>query len=137
MNKRTIALFALIALIVIAMFLPWAYLWEDTHGPGVPNTYRPQLGLYPLGAPIGLLFTSLSFAAALAALVLSLFSAKRTVCRILCGLLLLVSAGLCLYEGISSSFERFTVLTWGIFGALILVGVWTLLFVGKKSRRHA
>ena len=83
----------------------------------------------------GHLWSGISFLLALAAFVFSFFSGKKLVCRILCGLLLLGSAGLCLYQGIEDGFDRFTALTWGIFGALVLLGIWTLFFL--KTERKA
>ena len=136
MKKRFVVLAGLIAAIIIVMFLPWAYLWEES-GFQAPTTYRPQFALYALGAPVGNLYTSLSFFLALISLVLAFFSSKHPVCRVFCGLLLLASAGLCLYDGIAGGFPCFTVLTWFIFGALTLLGLWTLLFVNGTSNRKS
>ena len=133
MKKRTILLSALIAMVLIAMFLPWAYLDENILGDG-RCYYYPKFGLYALGAPMGLIYTSLSFVLALAAFVLSFFSGKNLICRILCGLMLLGSAAACICDG---DYDCFTVLTWCIFGALVVLGLWTLLFFGRKSRRPA
>ena len=133
MKKRSILLSILIGVVLIAMFLPWAYLAEESI-PGSSTTYRPQFGLFALGAPVGNLFTSLSFVLALGAFVLSLLSGKKLVFRILCGLLLLGSAAFCICDG---CYDCFTVLTWSIFGALVLLGLWTLFFFNRTASRNA
>lgn len=137
MKKRAVILPALIALVLIAMFLPWAYLLEEVVNPDLPTFYRPQFGLYAFGAVMGLLYTGLSFVLALAAFVFFLFSGKKLICRIFCGLLLLSSAGLCICEGIIDGFACFTALTWCIFGALIALCVWTLFFFNRNTKRDA
>ena len=134
MKKRSFVLAGLIGLALIAMFLPWAYLWaEYTNGPNSPMCYYPKFGLYALGAPVGNLYSTFSFFLALAAFVFSFFSGKRPACRTLCGGLLLGSAGFCFYEGYPS-FHCFTALTWCIFGALVLLGLWTLFFFKTDKR---
>ncbi len=137
MKKRAIILSVLIALVLIAMFLPWAYLLKECPGPEYPYTYRAEFGNYPLSWPMGNVYVGLSFVLALAAFVFSFFSGKKLVCRIFCGLLLLGSAGLCLYEGIWGGFDCFTVLTWCIFGALVLLGLWTLIFFKHNAKQDA
>ena len=130
-KKHNGTLSILIGLVLIAMFLPWAYLSEEyiTESEVV---YRPAFGLFALGAPLGLIYTSISFVLALAAFLLSFFSGKSRVCRVLCGLLLLGSAAVCIYDG---GYDCFTVLTWCIIGALVLLGLWTLLFFGRKTSK--
>ena len=133
--KKPVLLSVLIGLVLAAMLLPWAYLqaWRS----GVPEYemhYRPAFGLFAFGAGIGSVFTSLSFVLALVAFVLSFFSAKKPVCRRLCGSLLLASAAACICDG---SFDCFTALTWGIFGTLILLGLWTLFFLRRVARGNS
>ena len=137
MKKRTIILSGLIALVLIAMFLPRAFLRENSHEPGYPVTYKTGFGYYAVGAPFGYLYVGLSFLLALPAFVFSFFNRKCLLCRILCGLLLLGSAGMCFYQGIRSGFDNFTALTWGIFGALVLLGIWTLFFIKTERKTTA
>lgn len=132
MKKCNMILSILIGFVLIAMLLPWAYLSEESLAPGSPATYRPQFGLFAFGAPVGNLFTTLSFVLAIGAFVFSFFSGKNLVCRILCGLLLLGSAVTCLCDG---NYDCFTVLTWCIVGALIVLGLWALFFSGRKATK--
>lgn len=132
MKKRNILLPILIGVVLIAMCLPWAYLWKDALADTV--VYRPKFGLFALGLPVGNPFTTLSFVLAIGAFVFSFFSGKKPVCRILCGLLLLASAAVCVCDG---CYDCFTVLTWAIFGALIVLGLWTLFFFGRKTTKAA
>lgn len=135
MKKRTIVLSILIALVLIAMFLPRGYMGRWANGPGETPQHYYQFESYIGALFTGSLYLGISFLLLLAAFVFSFFSGKQLICRIFCGLLLLGSAGLCLYEGIWAGFDCFTALTWGIFGALILLGIWTLCFL--KTERKA
>ena len=137
MKKQAIVISVLIAVVLVAMFLPWAFLWENSHEPGYPVTYTTGYGYYAFGWPVGYLYAGLSFVLALLAFVLSFFNRKCLLCRIFCGLLLLDSAGMCFYQGIRSGFDNFTALTWGIFGALILLGIWTLFFIKTERKTTA
>ena len=137
MKKRAIILSVLIALVLIAMFLPWTYMGRWANGPGETPSYHYQFESFIGALFTGSLYLGLSFILALAAFVFSFFSGKKLVCRILCGLLLLGSAGLCLYEGIWGGFDCFTVLTWCIFGSLVLLGLWTLLFFKHNAKQDA
>lgn len=132
--KKHRVLSLLIGIVLIAMFLPWAYLWKEAVGPDAPDTYRAAFGNYALGALVGDVYVGFSFVLALAAFVLSFFNGKKPACRIICGLLLLGSAGLCLCEGIWGGFDCFTALTWAIFGALIALGLWALFFLRGKTK---
>ena len=134
MKKRSIILSILIGLVLIAMFLPWAYLWQEVApDPAVPSTYRPQPGCFLLDLAYGDPWPALSFVLALISLGFALFSAKKAALRVVCGVLLLCSAGACVYEGVANGFDYFTPLTWCIFGTLVLLGLWTLLFFGRKT----
>lgn len=136
MKKRAIILPVLIALVLIAMFLPWAYQLRWANAPGVnPDHYYTSANF--MGALFtGSLYLGISLILALAAFVFSFFSKKSLVCRILCGVLLLVSAGFCFFESFPK-FRCFTVLTWCIFGALVLLGLWTLLFFKRNAKQDA
>lgn len=137
MKKRAIILPVLIALVLIAMVLPGAFLWENSHVPGYPDTYKTGFGYYAFGWPVGYLYVGLSFILALPAFLFSFFNRKSLVCRIFCGLLLLGSAGMCIYQGIKTGFDNFTVLTWCIFSALVLLAFWTLLFFKGNTKQDA
>ena len=135
MKKQAIIISVLIAVVLIAMFFPWGYMGRWANGPGETPQHYYQFESYIGALFTGSLYLGISFLLALAAFVFSFFSGKKRICRILCGLLLLGSAGLCLYQGIEDGFDRFTALTWGIFGALVLLGLWTLFFI--KTERNA
>ena len=136
MKKRAIILTVLIALELIAMFLPWTYMGRWANGPGETPSYHYQFESFIGALFTGSLYLGLSFIQALAAFVFSFFSKKSLVCRILCGVLLLVSAGFCFFESFPK-FRCFTVLTWCIFGALVLLGLWTLLFFKRNAKQDA
>ena len=129
---RTLVLSALILLVLVAMHLPWAYLMSDS----TPDktVYYPKLGTYPYSFPIGNIWTPCSFFLALLALFLAPFSGKRRVCGIICGLLLLLSAGAVFYAGATNHFLKYTPLTWAIFASLVLLGLWTLITSFKKPK---
>lgn len=133
MKKSVSLLSVLIGVVLIAMFLPWAYLWGDALQDGI--VYRPQPGYFLPALAYGDFWPALSFGLALLSLIFALFSGKKPAFRVVCGLLLLGSAGACIAEGIMFTFDCFTVLTWAIFGALVVLGLWALFFSGRKATK--
>ena len=133
MKKRTIILSGLIALVLIAMFLPRGYKFRWATPPGTPPADYSVVSFVG-GTFMGSPYFGISFILALAAFVCSFFNRKNLLCQILCGVLLLVSAGFCFFDRFPK-FRCFTALTWGIFGALVLLGLWTLFFI--KTERKA
>lgn len=137
METKALKLSVLTSLVLVAMLLPWALfsavVYSVQDDGQIIEVFRPRFGLYALGAPVGHLFTSLSFALASAALVLTLFFSRHTAFRVACGVLLLLSAVACVCDGVRGGFDCFTVLTWCILAALTALGAWTLFFMKKDA----
>ena len=134
-NKTKLPL--LIGVVLIAMFLGGSYLEGWMNAPGVnPPIYYTKHS-FASAFFCGPTWIGHSFFLTCAAFVLSFFTSRKPYFPILCGILLLGAAGLCLYQGIKGGFDCFTALTWGIFGALILLGIWTLFFLRGKSKQES
>ena len=136
MKKKAIILCSLIALLLVIMHLPQAYLTSYSDGPN-QIVYYTKLGTYPYSFAVGHVWTSCSFFLALLALVFALCSWKRRRCSILCGFLLLLSAGAVFYGGEKTQFHYYTQLTWGIFAALLLLGLWAIFAFRKKPQAQS
>ena len=133
MKKKAIVLCSLIALLLVIMHLPQAYLMSYSDGPN-QTVYYTKLGTYPYSFAVGHIWTSCSFFLALLAFVFAFCSGKRRRCGSLCGVLLLLSAGAVVHGRVKTQFHYFTQLTWGIFVALLLLGLWALFAFRKKPR---
>ena len=74
----------------------------------------------------------------LISLFLSVSSVGYRIFGRICGILLLLSSALVLYEAADlGSFRRFTSLTWGIVAAMILVGLWAIFAFRKKPQAQS
>ena len=137
MKKINWLLPLLIGVVLIAMFWGGSYLlgWRNAPGVNPPIYYTEHSFASAFFA--GPCCIGWSFFLTCAAFVLSFFTSRKPFFPILCGILLLGAAGLCLYEGIEDGFDCFTALTWGIFGALILLGIWTLFFLRGKAKQES
>ena len=121
--------------VYIPMYLPWAIRTiTATFVGGVLTEYISyRSGRYPFGLFFGDPLSSVSALLAFAALIASLFSMFDKSRRpIVCGILLLASAGLEIAMGCTFGFHCFTILTYFIIAALIGLGIFALF--GSRSK---
>ena len=131
---RTAVLCALILLILAAMCSYHSYqervFSRIPEGPGDETAYRYCAFPFSFAGS----FQQKIFLLVLVSLFVAVPSVKFRILGRICGVLLLLSSSLILYD---HDFGMFTPLTWGIVAALILVGLWAIFAFRKKPQAQS